>query len=307
LLDVLPTAAVAQEYVDSVDNVDNLGAQYNYRDWIELGCQNTVLGLDNEVIYVTQRARRFDAIRLAVRDADLELRDLDVIYGDGPAEDIALSTVLRGGDRTIPLLLRGRDHFIDHVELLYQMVSSFPGRLATICVEGRDAQASAGQALLAGGGYQPCTWGSCEPIAASDLEPLAANDLEPLAAGNWTARAGDGFAPLASDAWAPCGCSDIAPATASMESLFTGQSDGIGRAVRLKLLGVPQLDLVSLGVRYADGRVAEIPLGTTLRNGEYTPALNLAGWGGAISRIDLLHRVAQNAPSRATVCLEGMR
>src|SRR5262249_53762094 len=117
VLGMTSTAVIAQ------DEVDDEAAVYAYEpDWVDLGCQRTMPGYDNGVIPVTQRDGRFDALRLAVRDGDLDLSDLDVIYRDGSAEDVPLGTRLRTGDRTIPLLLRGGDHPIARIEVLYRVV-----------------------------------------------------------------------------------------------------------------------------------------------------------------------------------------
>jgi hypothetical protein len=288
---------------------------------MELGCQITTLGFDNEIISVTHRDRRFDALRLAVRDGDLELRDLDVVYLDGPAEEIALGTVLRRGDRTIPLLLRGRDHSIDRVEVLYRVVSNYPGRLATVCLEGRNARVWADQepcaregrdpracdgwASRAGDSWEPLASDGWEPLAGDGWEPRAGDGWEPLAGDGWEPRAGDGWGVRARDAWEQFGCSDIALSANARGNLFTGRHDGVYQAVRLRVLGA-ELDLVSLGVRYTDGRIDEIALSATVREGEYTRPFNLQRRGGAISRIDLLYRPLRSVARRATVCVEGM-
>jgi len=114
------------------------------REWVELGCQQvSLIGKDRDTIRVGLREGRFRAIRLAVRGADVELLDLNVVYGNGERHDIAVKHFLREGERTRPLDLRGRDRHIDRVELLYRsrinpadIVARQKLSVATVCVEG---------------------------------------------------------------------------------------------------------------------------------------------------------------------------
>jgi hypothetical protein len=114
------------------------------RDWEELGCQRvTLFGKDRDSVRVGRREGRFKAIRLHVRDADVEMLDLKVIYSNGEPDDIRVRNLIRAGDRTRPLDLRGWERSIDRVDMTYrtavnpvdiiakQRISS-----ATVCVEG---------------------------------------------------------------------------------------------------------------------------------------------------------------------------
>jgi hypothetical protein len=107
------------------------------REWIELGCKQVALfGRDRDTVGVGRREGRFRAIRLHVRGADVEMLDLRVIYANGAPDDIPVRRVIRQGDRTGPLDLRGFERSIDRVEMVYRTVPNFKG-LATVCVEGR--------------------------------------------------------------------------------------------------------------------------------------------------------------------------
>lgn len=105
-------------------------------DWTELGCQRVSLfGTDRDSVRVGRREGRFKAIRLHVRGADVEMRDLKVIYANGEPDDIQVRNVIRQGDRTRPLDLRGFERSIQQVDMTYRTIPNFKGQ-ATVCVEG---------------------------------------------------------------------------------------------------------------------------------------------------------------------------
>jgi hypothetical protein len=106
------------------------------RDWEELGCKDVALfGKDNDVIRVGRREGRFKAIRLYARGADVEMINLRVIYSNGEPDNLDVRRVLRQGDRTPPLDLRGWERSIDRIEMRYRTIPNFKG-LARVCAEG---------------------------------------------------------------------------------------------------------------------------------------------------------------------------
>ena len=86
-------------------------------------------------IDVGRREGRFKAIRLHVRGADVEMLDLRVIYANGAPDDIPVKNVIRQGDRTRPLDLRGFERSIRRVDMVYRTIPNFKGH-ARVCVEG---------------------------------------------------------------------------------------------------------------------------------------------------------------------------
>src|SRR5262249_377025 len=64
----------------------------------------------------------FRAIRLHVRNADMEVLDLKVVYANGQPDDIPVRTFIRQGERTRPMDLRGWERAIDRVEMVYRSV-----------------------------------------------------------------------------------------------------------------------------------------------------------------------------------------
>jgi hypothetical protein len=106
--------------------------------WVELGCQQvSFIGRDRDVIRVGRRDGRFKSIRLRARNNDVEVLNVTVIYGNGEPDSVPVRRFIRAGDTTGPLDLRGRDRFIDRIEMTYKSRPSFRGQ-ALVCAEGLD-------------------------------------------------------------------------------------------------------------------------------------------------------------------------
>jgi hypothetical protein len=114
-------------------------------NWTELGCKEVSLfGKDRDSIRVGRREGRFKAIRLHVRGADVEMLDLKVVYAGGDPDDIPVKHLIRSGDRTRPMDLKGRERAIERIDLVYrtalnpQSLITKGVRVATVCAEGLD-------------------------------------------------------------------------------------------------------------------------------------------------------------------------
>jgi hypothetical protein len=115
--------------------------EWGDRDWVELGCQRVSFRVDHDVVPVGRREGRFKAIRVFARGGDVEMLDLKVIYGNGAPDDVPVRSVLRRGDRSRSLDLRGWERSIDRVEMVYRALPSFRGRDAEVCLEGLAGEA----------------------------------------------------------------------------------------------------------------------------------------------------------------------
>ena len=105
--------------------------------WEPLGCQKVGFLVDRDIIKVGRREGRFNAIRLEVSGNDVFVEDLKVVYGNGQPDDIRVRSQIRQGGMTAPLDLKGRDRYIDRIEMVYRAKPSFKGS-ARVCVSGRD-------------------------------------------------------------------------------------------------------------------------------------------------------------------------
>lgn len=106
------------------------------RRWVELGCrQVSFSGRDRDTIRVGRTEGRFRAIRLAARGNDIEVVRVEVVYANGNPDELDVQRVIRRGDRTEPLDLKGRDRAIQRIEMVYRQRGEDRGR-ATVCAEG---------------------------------------------------------------------------------------------------------------------------------------------------------------------------
>lgn len=120
---------------------ENLPSQPNQQrprpgSWEQLGCQKVGFIKDRDVINVGRKEGRFSAIRLNVRGNKIHLLDLKVIYGNGQPDDLQVRRQIPAGGQTRAIDLKGRDRFIDRIEMTYRSRPSFRGQ-ATVCVDGR--------------------------------------------------------------------------------------------------------------------------------------------------------------------------
>jgi hypothetical protein len=106
------------------------------RRWVELGCQQVSFnGRDRDTIRVGRSEGRYRAIRLTARGSDIEVVRLGVVYANGSPDELDVRRVIRRGDRTGALDLRGRDRAIQRIDMVYRQRGGDRGR-ATVCAEG---------------------------------------------------------------------------------------------------------------------------------------------------------------------------
>ncbi|MDX2157036.1 MAG: hypothetical protein SFW09_11065 [Hyphomicrobiaceae bacterium] len=96
--------------------------------WELLGTQKVGFAVDRDVVRVGRQDGRFRAIKLRVRDNDLELRDLKVVYGNGTTEDFVVRRSIRRGGETRTIDLGGSTRFVREVQLTYRSRPSFRGQ-----------------------------------------------------------------------------------------------------------------------------------------------------------------------------------
>ena len=60
-------------------------------------------------------------------------------------------------------------------------------------------------------------------------------------------------------------------------------------------------------VIYRNGQPDDLPTRHFLRQGSYTPPLDLRGWERAIDRVDMVYKTVPNFKGLATVCVEGLQ
>lgn len=105
------------------------------RDWEKLGSQKVGFLADRDIIKVGRREGRFNKIQLRVKDNEIEIRDLEVVYANGNPDSIRVRNKIRAGGETRPLDLKGDARAIREIRMSYASRPSFRGQ-ATIEVWG---------------------------------------------------------------------------------------------------------------------------------------------------------------------------
>ena len=72
------------------------------------------------MIPVGREAGRFASIRVAVERSDVAFHDIRVIYLDGEVDTLAVRRLIRAGDTSPPLNLKGDSRFIREIELVQE-------------------------------------------------------------------------------------------------------------------------------------------------------------------------------------------
>lgn len=101
-----------------------------------LGSERVNFLADRNVIKVGKREGRFSKIALRAVGNDVEMLSLRVVYGNGAPDDLPVKRVLRDGQRSDVIELKGREpRVINRIEMVYRSRPSFKGQ-ATVEVYG---------------------------------------------------------------------------------------------------------------------------------------------------------------------------
>jgi hypothetical protein len=106
-------------------------------DWQKLGSRSVALIGDNDVIPVTVLKGTFRKIKFKVRDNDIVINDLTVVYGTGAPDKIPLRSSIKKGAESRVIDLRGGDRVIRSIQFTYRSALNSKGR-ADVAVWGKD-------------------------------------------------------------------------------------------------------------------------------------------------------------------------
>ncbi len=121
--------------------------------WELLGTRSVGFQIDRDVVSGRGQGR-FSVLRLCVGNAPVHFRDVEVVFGNGERQNLAVNALVRPGACSANLDLRGEARRIDHVNLVYNAASNFRGR-AAVSVYGLHPVAGPG---APGGPTQPGMW-----------------------------------------------------------------------------------------------------------------------------------------------------
>lgn len=87
--------------------------------WVLFGAQTVGTNVDRDVIDVSQEIGQFSRIALSIRDAEVYLREITLIYADGQRETKQIYASIPANSRTKPIEING-GRFLRQIELVYQ-------------------------------------------------------------------------------------------------------------------------------------------------------------------------------------------
>ncbi len=101
-----------------------------------LGCRSVGFINDRDTIPVGRSEGRFRAIKITVNGNAVDMRDLDVVYGNGANDDLQIRATIAAGGETRWIDLRGGGRAIRQVNMTYASRPNFRGQ-AQVCIYGR--------------------------------------------------------------------------------------------------------------------------------------------------------------------------
>jgi hypothetical protein len=108
------------DYADNWLGPHGEGRRYN-QGWVLLGAQPAgFVGFDNDLIPVGRNEGGFRKIRVAVKDRDITLNELRVIYGNGKEDVLPIKSKVEAGSSYGPLDLQGGTRTIKEIRAKYR-------------------------------------------------------------------------------------------------------------------------------------------------------------------------------------------
>lgn len=112
------------------------GAGYGARGWDFLGSRVVSHAAEHDRV-PARTARRYTQVQLCASNRAVRLYDVDVVFHNGSRQDLQVRNVLRPGECTRAIDLRGNSRDIRFVNLAYQTVGRHAGRRAEVAVFAR--------------------------------------------------------------------------------------------------------------------------------------------------------------------------
>ena len=110
------------------DRGDRRGGREQRQEWVTLGRENAALfQIDTDTFHVGQDKGKFSAIRATVERQAVHFYGMTIKYGNGSTEYVALEGMIRPGEYSQKIDLKGRDRFIDTVTFKYRSKISLRG------------------------------------------------------------------------------------------------------------------------------------------------------------------------------------
>ena len=102
--------------------------------WSELGCKSVGFLIDRDAINVGTE-NFFRALRLRSTGLDIEMLDMTVRFGTGQRDVYRINSIIRSGERSTPVDLRGERRRIAAIEFTYRTIG-LSTQKTKLCVDG---------------------------------------------------------------------------------------------------------------------------------------------------------------------------
>jgi hypothetical protein len=102
--------------------------------WNELGCKTVGFLIDRDVVNVSSQDF-YRALRLRSSGVDIEMLDMNVRFANGQRDSYRVNAVIRSGERSRPIDLRGERRRITGIEFIYRALG-ISTQKTRLCVDG---------------------------------------------------------------------------------------------------------------------------------------------------------------------------
>ena len=102
--------------------------------WNELGCKSVGFLIDRDVVNVDS-SEFYRALRLRSTGFDIEMLEMNVRFANGQRDTYRVNAIIRSGERSRPIDLRGERRRITAIEFIYRSLG-LSTRKTKLCVDG---------------------------------------------------------------------------------------------------------------------------------------------------------------------------
>lgn len=102
--------------------------------WNELGCKSVGFLIDRDVVNVNSE-EFYRALRLRSSGVDIEMLDMNVRFANGQRDSYRVNAIIRSGERSRPIDLRGERRRITGIEFIYRALG-LSTQKTRLCVDG---------------------------------------------------------------------------------------------------------------------------------------------------------------------------
>ena len=287
------------------------------------------LWLDKDVINLDQdedwyKERRYRELRFDVKDNDIYLNRVRLVYFNKYDEDLRVDRLIHDGDQ-YSLRLDGERGYVRRIELSYRSRLNFEGR-ATVKIYGESTRSRDQDRVAARDNVEDLRDRDRATDRGDDVRDRDrgtirddVNDLRdrgratvrdreaedlrdrdrPSRRGDVDDRQDDG-----DRRWVELGCRRVSLADRDRDTIEVGKREGWYRAIRLRAEG-NDVEVMRVDVVYGNGAPDEFDVRRVLRDGRRSEAIDLKGSEKTIDQIHLVYRRLNEERGQTTVCAEG--